>query len=520
MPAMETAMGGLMDAASADSIGSPSLSLRLRFLSPAGVPSCFTLSSIAGRFVEGRSFDFGRMRTANHAFHLLICSSPAGRRQSDRYGGRVARLVVDTTPLRKYRHFRRLWAGQVVSGMGSQLTLVAVSFQAYDLTRSTLIVGLIGLAQLVPLLAGALWGGTLADAWDRRRVLVLTQVAMACAVAGLVINAALPHPAVWPLFVCTAAGAGFQGVDWPARRAALPMLVGADDVTAAIALQTTIQQLALVAGPALAGVLIATIGLSAVYGIDVTTYGVALVAALLLPSLVPDGGGTPMGLRSMAEGFRHLRGQKLLSATYWIDLNAMIFGMPRAVFPALGTGLFGGGPGVVGLLYAAPGAGALVGSLFTGWCSRVRRQGRAIAACVVIWGTTIALFGVIPVLWIGLTLLALAGAADVVSAVFRQAVQQRTVPPHLQGRLSGTFFAVVAGGPRVGDAETGVAAAIGGPQFAVWSGGLACVAGVAVLLWRVPELWRDHGGGQVLPVGAETQAIGEVTTELGEGEPL
>jgi predicted MFS family arabinose efflux permease len=298
------------------------------------------------------------------------------------------------------------------------------------------------------------------------------------------------------------------------------MLVEAPDVTAAIALQTTIQQLALVAGPALAGVLIATIGLSAVYGIDVTTFAVALLAAVLLPALVPSGGGTPMGFRSMAEGFRHLRTERLLSATYWIDLNAMIFGMPRAVFPALGVGLFGGGAGVVGLLYAAPGAGALLGSLVTGWCSRVHHQGRAIAACVVIWGVTIALFGVVPVLWIGLILLALAGAADVVSAVFRQAVQQRAVPEHLQGRLSGTFFAVVAGGPRLGDAETGVTAAIGGPQFAVWSGGLACVVGVAVLLWRVPELWRDDRGGGALSEGAEIEAIAEVTSELGEGEPL
>jgi MFS family permease len=431
----------------------------------------------------------------------------------------VARFVVDITPLRRHRHFRRLWGGQVVSGMGSQLTVVAASYQAYDLTRSTLVVGLVGLAQLVPLLAGALWGGTLADAWDRRHVLILTQVAMAGAVAGLVVNASLSHPAVWPIFVCTAAGAGFQGVDSPARRAALPMLVGEQDITPAIALQTSVQQLALVAGPALAGVLIATIGLSAVFGIDMATYGVALIAALLLPSLIPSGGGTPMGLRSMTEGFRHLRGQKLLSATYWIDLNAMIFGMPRAVFPALGTGLFGGGAGVVGLLYAAPGAGALVGSLFTGWCSQVRHQGRAIAACVVIWGTTIALFGIIPVLWIGLTLLAVAGAADVVSAVFRQAVQQRTVPEHLQGRLSGTFFAVVAGGPRLGDVETGVAAAIGGDQFAVWSGGLLCVAGVGLLLWRVPELWRDHGGGQELTAAATTEAISEAVSELGEVEP-
>ncbi len=432
----------------------------------------------------------------------------------------MARFVVDISPLRRHRHFRRLWAGQVVSGLGTQLTLVAVSFQAYSLTRSTLVVGLTGLVQLVPLLAGALWGGTLADAMDRRKVLVLTQVAMAAAVSGLVVNASLSRPTVWPLFVCTAAGAGFQGIDWPARRAALPMLVAEEDVTSAVALQTSIQQLALVAGPALAGVLIATIGLSAVYGIDVATFAVALVAALLLPALVPSGGGTPMGMRSLTEGFRHLRAEKLLSATYWIDLNAMIFGMPRAVFPALGVGLFGGGPGVVGLLYAAPGAGSLIGSLFTGWCSRVRHQGRAIAACVVVWGLTISVFGIIPVLWIGLTLLALAGAADVVSAVLRQAVQQRAVPEHLQGRLSGTFFAVVAGGPRLGDAETGLAAAVGGPQFAVWSGGLACVAGVAVLLWRVPELWRDDGGGQVLSPEAETGAIAEATTELGEGEPL
>jgi len=445
---------------------------------------------------------------------------PAGAAAAARYRCPVARIAVDISPLRRHPHFRRLWAGQVVSGLGSQLTLVAVSFEAYRLTHSTLVVGLLGPAQLVPLLAGALWGGTLADAMDRRTVLVMTQVALAAAVAGLVVNASLAHPAVWPLFACTALGAGFQGVDWPTRRAALPMLVGEDDVTAAIALQTAVQQLALVAGPALAGILIAAVGLGAVYGIDVATFAVALVAALALPALVPAGGGTPSGLRSMAEGFRHLRRQRLLSATYWIDLNAMIFGMPRAVFPALGTGLYHGGAGVVGLLYAAVGAGALVGSLVTGWCSRVRHQGRAIAVCVVVWGATIAVFGVVRVVGVGLALLALAGAADVVSAVFRQAVQQRTVPDHLQGRLSGTFFAVVAGGPRVGDAETGLAAAVGGPQFAVWSGGLACIVGVGVLLWRLPELWRDRGGGQPLTAPARTEAVAEATSELSEGEPL
>jgi predicted MFS family arabinose efflux permease len=345
-------------------------------------------------------------------------------------------------------------------------------------------------------------------------------VAMAVAVAGLAVNAALDHQQVWVLFVCTAAAAGFQGMDWPARRAALPMLVSDDDVDGAVALQTTTMALATVVGPAIGGLLIATFGLSTVYLMDVASYGFSLAAILLLPRLVPGGGGTPMGLRSMAEGFRHLKGERLLSATYWIDLNAMVFGMPRAVFPALAIHLYGGGAGVVGLLYAAPGAGALIGSLFTGWCSRVRHQGRAIAICVAIWGGTIALFGIVPVLWIGLVLLALAGAADIISAVFRQNVQQRTVPDHLQGRLSGTFFAVVAGGPRLGDAETGLAAAIGGPEFAVWSGGLACVVGVGVLVWRMPELWSDSGGGGRLSARAEQEAIGEAVTELGEGEPL
>ena len=436
-----------------------------------------------------------------------------------RYRWLVAALFADVSPLRHSRNFRRLWVGQTISAMGSQLTLVALAYQTFHLTHSTFMVGLLGFVGLVPLLAGSLWGGTLADAWDRKRVLTLTQFAMAIAVGGLAVNAALDHPEVWVLFVCAAASAGFQGMDWPARRAALPVLVSAEDVTAAVTLQTTTMALSMVVGPAVGGILIARLGLSTVYLIDVATYAVSLTVVLLLPRLVPSGGGTPMGFRSMAEGFRHLKGERLLSATYLIDLNAMIFGMPRAVFPALAVHLYGGGAGVVGLLYAAPGAGALVGSLVTGWTARIRHQGRAIAACVVVWGGTIAIFGVVRILWVGLALLAVAGAADVISAVFRQNVQQRAVPDHLQGRLSGTFFAVVAGGPRLGDLETGVAAAIGGPEFAVWSGGLACVVGVGILLWRVPELWADDGGGQPMSVADREEAVAEAISELNEGEP-
>ena len=436
----------------------------------------------------------------------------------------MATLFADISPFRHSRDFRRLYVGQTISAIGSQLTLVALAYQTFHLTHSTFMVGLLGFVGLIPLLAGALWGGTLADAWDRKRVLTLTQFAMAIAVIGLAVNAALDHPEVWVLFVCAAGSAGFQGMDWPARRAALPVLVADDDVTAAVTLQTTTMGLAMVVGPALAGVLIARLGLTTVYLIDVGTFALSLVTVLLLPPLVPSGGGTPMGLRSMTDGFRHLKGERLLSATYLIDLNAMIFGMPRAVFPALAVHLYGGGAGVVGLLYAAPGAGALLGSLFTGWTARIRHQGRAIAACVAIWGATIAVFGLVPVLWIGLTLLVVAGAADIISAVFRQNVQQRAVPDHLQGRLSGTFFAVVAGGPRLGDLETGVAAAIGGPEFAVWSGGLACLVGVGVLLWRVPELWADAGGGQPMDQATQSgmvaEAVAETATQLGEVEPL
>ena len=434
----------------------------------------------------------------------------------------MARLVADLGPLRRHRHFRLLWSGQLVSGMGSQLTVVAVSFQAYRLSHSTLVVGMVGLVQLLPLVVGALGGGPIVDATDRRRVLVVTQVLMGASSIGLVVNAVLPHPHLWPLFACTAAAALFQGANNPARRAAVTMVVPAEDITDAVALQTMLVQWAFVVGPSLAGLLIGVAGLDVVYAIDVASFAAAVAFTLPLPPLEPSEGGTPMGFGSVVEGFRYLRGQRLLASTFWIDLDAMIFGMPRAVFPAIGIGLYHGGAGVVGLLYAAPGAGGLAGTVLSGWVGRVRRQGRAVVVSVCVWGAAVAAFGVVPVLWAGLVLLAVAGAADVVSAVFRQAILQQTVPERLQGRLSGVFFAVVAGGPRLGDAEAGAAAVVGGPQFAVWSGGLACLVGVAALVWRVPELWRSVGPvrGEGAPRSrGQVEAIAEATAELSEGDP-
>jgi len=220
---------------------------------------------------------------------------------------------------------------------------------------------------------------------------------------------------------------------------------------------------------------------------------------------------------------RYLRHQRLLASTFLIDVNAMVFGMPRALFPALGTGLYGGGAGTVGLLYAAPAGGALIGALMTGWVGNVRRQGRAVVVAVVVWGAAIAVFGLIPILWVGLLLLALAGAADVISAVFRNSILQTTVPERLQGRLSGVFTAVVTGGPRLGDAEAGAVAAAAGVQASVVSGGLACVAGVGVIVWRIPELWSYDVRTSALPNAPPTRgmadAVEKAVEELTESEP-
>jgi MFS family permease len=349
---------------------------------------------------------------------------------------------------------------------------------------------------LVPTLIGSLGGGSIADAMDRRRVLLLTQLMLAASSAGLVANALMPHPQLWVLFVATSASAAFQGLDWPTRLAIIPMIVEPEDLSSAFALQSMVTNLAIVVGPALAGLVIARFGLSVLYTIDVVSYGATLLSAALLPSLRPAGGGTPMSVRAVTDGLRFLRSQKLLAATFALDLNAMVFGMPKAVFPALGIGLFGGGAGTVGLLYAAPGAGALVASVLSGWVKRITSQGRALTVCMIVWGAAIAAFGVIPVLWVGLVLLGLAGGADVIGGVFRVAILQASTPENLQGRLSGVFFAAAVSGNRLGDGESGLAASVGGAQFAVWSGGLVCLVGTILLAWRIPALWRRMVPGQ------------------------
>jgi MFS family permease len=396
-------------------------------------------------------------------------------------------VLLDLSPLRRSRDFRALLGGLGVSTLGNQLTAVSVPYQVYAITHSSLFVGLVSLTQLFPLIAGSLLGGSVADATDRRRVLMLAQVLMAVCSAGLAVNADL-GPSLWPLFVLPAVAAGFSGLDSAGRNAIVPNLVRRSEISTANAIFQTLFQLGQVAGPALAGLLLAGAGVRFVYWLDVATFGVALVALFLIspqPAQAGAAGHRP-GLRSILEGLRFVRGRQEIQGAYLIDINAMVFGMPRALFPALATTLFGGGTLTLGFLYAAPGAGALVGALTTGWVSRVRRQGLAVIVAVITWGIAITCFGLVSWLPGALALLAVAGWADVISAVFRSTIIQLAVPDALRGRLSGLQMAVVSGGPRVGDLEAGAVAAAFGDTVSVVSGGLACIAGALVLARLLP----------------------------------
>jgi predicted MFS family arabinose efflux permease len=443
------------------------------------------------------------------------------------------RLLIDLSPLRRSRDLRCLVLGELISVLGNQLTTVAVPYQVYHLTHSSLDVGLVSGAQLLPLIAGGLLGGSAVDALDRRRLLMVAQVMMACCSIGLAVNADL-GPALWPLFVLPAVTAGFSGLDSAGRSAIVPNLVQRSEVPTANAIFQALFQLGLVVGPAVAGLLLAGAGVRFVYWMDVATFVAALVAVYLISPQPPGGaarevgadgvdgaGGHRPGLRSIIEGLSFVRGRQAIQGAYLIDINAMVFGMPRALFPALATTLFGGGTLTLGFLYAAPGAGALVGALTTGWVSRVRRQGLAVIVAVITWGIAITCFGLVSWLPGALALLAVAGWADVISAVFRSTIIQLAVPDALRGRLSGLQMAVVSGGPRVGDLEAGAVAAAFGDTVSVVSGGLACIAGALVLARLLPgfrhQRTPDHPRPSGTPAGGPP--AGPPLTGPTAGEP-
>jgi len=403
----------------------------------------------------------------------------------------MSRLFVDLSPLRTSRNFRLLFFGQLVSLLGSNLTIVAVPFQVYRDTHSTFWLGLASVLQLPFLIAGALWGGALGDRADRRTLLIVASVSLGVLSGGLAINAGLAHGHLATLVALAAISAGMSGFIAPIRNASIPQLVAPEQLVAAYSLNQIIVNGSAVIGPASAGLLIASVNLASCYWIDAATFLVLGTTSWFLGSMRPSGehGGVAL-LRAIREGFAYVRQHATAQAVYLIDLNAMVFGLPRALFPAVAISVYHGGPRLLGLLNAAPGAGAIVMAVMTGWIARVERQGRLVVVAVVAWGAAMALFGMVHVIWVGLACLAVAGATDVISAVLRATILQNAITDEFRSRIWSIQMAVVTGGPRLGDFEAGTVASLSSIEFSIVSGGIACIVGaIGLTRWR-PAFWN------------------------------
>jgi MFS family permease len=403
---------------------------------------------------------------------------------------RVPRFALDLSPLRYSREYRLLWFGQLVSFTGTQLRFVAIPYQVYVLTGSPLAVGLIGAFQAGPLIAFSVWGGVIADAVDRRRLLLMTQLFLACASAVLALGTQAAAARLWFVYLMTAVTATLSALDSPARASMIPTLVERADIPKAMALNQVLIQTGSVAGPALGGFVIARLGLSAAYWADAGSYVAAFIAVAMMRTAPRAPGGPRPGWGSLVEGLRFLRTSPLIIGTFVLDFIAMLFGHPRAMLPFYADRVFHTGAQGLGLLFAAIGAGALVGALSSGWVAHVRRQGFATLVCVAVWGAAIAAFGLAPAFPLALVLLAVAGAADVYSAIFRGTIVQTILPDDLRGRVTSVHLMVVVSGPQLGQVESGGVAALVSPRFSVVSGGLACLAGVALVAATIPALAR------------------------------
>jgi MFS family permease len=404
--------------------------------------------------------------------------------------GRLARaaraVAVDAGLLRRRREYRLLVAGQAISDLGSMITLVAVPVQTFRITHSSVAVGLLGVAEFVPILVLALVGGALADAFDRRRLVMLAEAGALVVVAGLVVNSLLPEPQLWVLYVAAALIAACTAIRRPPLDALMPRLVEREELKAASALQWAVHNVAHMVGPAVGGVLIATAGAAVTYTADLATFAVSL-AALAAMRTPPPPERQALGWHAIAEGLRYARSRQELIGTYVIDINAMFFGMPMALFPQLAEG-YGGGA-VVGLLYAAPSAGAVIATLSSGWSARVHRHGRAVVFAAVGWGVAIAVFGLVKWLPLALLCLVTAGGADAISGIFRATIWNETIPDQLRGRLAGVEMISWSSGPLLGNAEAGFAAKLLGLRPSVAAGGVLCVAGSLVIAAMLPRLW-------------------------------
>jgi MFS family permease len=414
-------------------------------------------------------------------------------------------FFADTTPLRD-PHFRRLWSANIVTVIGAQLTVVAVPAQIYAITGSSAYVGLTGLFGLVPLVVFGLWGGALADVMDRRTILVGTTLGLIATSAGFWAQAALGVGNVWLLLGLFAVQQAFFAVNQPTRSAVLPKLLPVAQLPAANSLNMTVMQAGAIAGPLVGGALIPLIGFSWLYLADTVTLFATLWAVVRLPRLAVEGtAGTP-GLRAVVDGLVYLRGHPVLLMSFLVDLIAMVFGMPRALFPEVAHVDFGGpaeGGLAFALLFAAIPVGAVLGGVFSGWVSRVERQGLAVVVAIVVWGLAITGFGAFvglahvatgPMLSLALLMLVVGGAADMASAAFRMSMLQASASDAVRGRLQGVFIVVVAGGPRIADVAHGGAAAVVGTAATAAGGGVLVVVLVVVAALAIPGFVRYRLG--------------------------
>ncbi|MFQ6324779.1 MFS transporter [Nocardia sp. CWNU-33] len=413
------------------------------------------------------------------------------------------KLLADTTPLR-YPDYRRLWSTNVVTVIGAQLAVVAVPQQIYQITGSSGYVGLAGLFGLVPLIVFGLWGGALADVMDRRKLLLITNAGTGVTALAFWGQAAAGLDNVWVVLGLFAMQQAFFAVNQPTRSATIPRLLPPEQLAAANSLSMTVQQVGAIAGPVLAGALIPVVGLPTLYLIDAVALLATVWAVWKLPAFPPTGTATKAGFRTVLDGFAYLATQRILLASFAVDVIAMVFGMPRALFPQIAQETFGDpatGGVALGLLFASMSVGAVLGGVFSGWIPRIRRQGLAVVICIALWGLAMIGFGSAVGftghglglglgLWIALGCSAFGGAVDMISAALRVTMLQTVATDEMRGRLQGVFIVIVAGGPRIGDVAHGFAAAGLGTAVAAAGGGVLVVVGVVLAALAFPAFVR------------------------------
>jgi MFS family permease len=420
------------------------------------------------------------------------------------------RWTLDVRPLRTSRDFRIFVITQTVSYFGTFITYVAVPLQVAKLTGSPFAVGLLGLCELAPLLVTALLGGALADYFDRRTLVLAGEAAAMITCGTLLANSLNKHPALWLLYVAAAFGAALDGLQRPAIEGLIQRVVPIDQMAAASALRSLGSQFSALAGPAVGGVIIATYGFSWAYAVELGTLSLSLIGLLLIRATPPPSDADRPSIASIVAGLRYARSRPELIGTYVVDIVAMFFGMPMALFPFVAPKL--GGDAVLGLLYAAPSAGALVATLTSGWTGHVRRHGLGVIWSAAIWGVAIVGFGLAGNLWLALFGLAVAGGADMISGVFRQTIWNQTVPDRLRGRLAGVEMLSWSIGPTLGNVESGLAARALGVGGSIISGGVACVIGTVALAAALPAFRRYDGPTGVARREAEEAAFAAAAT--------